>query len=66
MDSGTKDTLMVRVGDSIRVPLSFEVSRPEAVCGRHGGGVSLSNQETRRSWSVPSSSLLFFNLSHRL
>ncbi|XP_017175432.1 immunoglobulin-like and fibronectin type III domain-containing protein 1 isoform X2 [Mus musculus] len=26
MDSGTKDTLMVRVGDSIRVPLSFEAA----------------------------------------
>lgn len=36
MDSSTKDTLVVRAGDSIRVPVSFEVSITGRVCG---GGV---------------------------
>lgn len=35
MDSSAKDTLTVRVGESIRVPVSFEVSTSGAVCGMH-------------------------------
>lgn len=38
MDSSTKDTLVVRAGDSIRVPVSFEVSITGRVCGGEGVG----------------------------
>lgn len=48
MDSSTKDTLTVRAGDSIRVPVSFEVSVPGRVCGRGVGPQR--DQKTRQSW----------------
>lgn len=63
MGSSTKDSLMVRVGDSIRVPVSFEVSIPGRVCA--GAWGPQSNQETRQSWGILTSSFIF-SPSHRL
>lgn len=57
------DTLTVKAGDSIRVPVSFEVSIPGRVCGGMWGPQR--DQKTRQSLGYLYSSF-FFSPSHSL